>query len=326
MTVLVTGAAGFIGFHAARRLLARGDRVVGIDCLTDYYDVGLKQARLRELSGHDGFEFIKLDLAAHEAFKTLVLDIRPRRILHLAAQAGVRYSLEAPFAYTHSNISGHLSVLEAARALGTDLEHLVYASSSSVYGERGGRFSEDDPLGEPVSLYAATKRADELMSSTYAHLYALPQTGLRFFTVYGPWGRPDMAYWTFAEAMLKNETIRLFNGGRNRRDFTYIDDVIEPLIKMLDDTPGPRNAIYNIGGSNPVETIELVSALERTLGRSARTELVPPQPGDVSYTCADTAKLERDYGNVPGTPLETGISQFTDWFKVRSGTWGDFGN
>lgn len=320
MTVLVTGAAGFIGFHAARRLLARGDRVVGIDSLTDYYDVGLKRARLRELASHDRFAFHELDLAGHEAVKALVLEVRPQRILHLAAQAGVRYSLEAPFAYTHSNISGHLSVLEAARALGPELEHLVYASSSSVYGERGGRFREDDPLGPPVSLYAATKQADELMSATYTHLFGLPQTGLRFFTVYGPWGRPDMAYWTFTEAMLKGETIRLFNGGRNRRDFTYIDDVIEPLVAILDDTPGPRNAIYNIGGSSPVETLDLVSTLEAALGVTARTELAPPQPGDVSYTCADTTRLERDYGSVPGTRLDEGIARFAEWFSSYAQT------
>ena len=197
MTILVTGAAGFIGFHASRRLLARGERVIGVDCLTDYYDVRLKQARLAELSAFKDFSFHTLDIADADALRALTVKEAPNRILHLAAQAGVRYSLTAPFAYSRSNLSGHLSVLEAARALDDRLDHLVYASSSSVYGERGGRFSEDDPLGDPVSLYAATKRADELMSATYTHLYGLPQTGLRFFTVYGPFGRPDMAYWSF---------------------------------------------------------------------------------------------------------------------------------
>ncbi|TGY90280.1 NAD-dependent epimerase/dehydratase family protein [Marinicauda algicola] len=315
MTILVTGAAGFIGFHASRRLLARGERIVGLDSLTDYYDVALKRARLTELDRQAGFEFHRLDLADDDAVKRLVLETRPTRILHLAAQAGVRYSLDAPFAYTHSNVTGHLSVLEAARALGGDLAHLVYASSSSVYGERGGRFREDDALGEPVSLYAATKRADELMSSTYTHLYGLPQTGLRFFTVYGPWGRPDMAYFSFAEAMLRGETIRLFNEGRNQRDFTYIDDVIEPLVRVLDDAPGARHGVYNIGGSNPVETLDLVATLERALGVNAKTEPVPPQPGDVSYTCADVTRLERDYGCVPGTRLEEGIARFAQWFR-----------
>lgn len=316
MTILVTGAAGFIGFHAAKRLLARGDRVIGIDCLTEYYDVSLKRLRLAELARFEGFEFHELDLADHDAVRALVLKQRPLRILHLAAQAGVRYSLRAPFAYTHSNVSGHLSVLEAARALGDRLEHLVYASSSSVYGERGGRFAEDDPVDAPVSLYAATKRADELMSQTYTHLYQLPQTGLRFFTVYGPYGRPDMAYWTFSDAMLKGETIRLFNAGQNQRDFTYVDDVIASIERILDDAPGPRNRIYNIGGSRPVTTLALVEALEDSLGLKAKTEPAPPQPGDVSFTCANTARLEADYGEVPATLLPDGIREFARWFKA----------
>ena len=315
MGVLVTGAAGFIGFHAAKRLLARGDRVVGVDCLTPYYDVALKRARLDELAGYERFSFHQLDLADAGALQTLVLEAGVERILHLAAQAGVRYSLKAPFAYTHSNVTGHLSVLEAARALGGSLKHLVYASSSSVYGEREGRFAESDAAETPVSLYAATKRADELISETYTHLHALPQTGLRFFTVYGPWGRPDMAYWSFADAMLSGRTIQLFNEGRNQRDFTYIGDATPLIERILDDTPGPRHAVYNIGGSNPVSTLALVDALETALGIKARAETAPKQPGDVSFTCADTAKLMADYGEAPATALKDGIAIFADWFK-----------
>ena len=315
MTILVTGAAGFIGFHATKALLERGERVIGVDSLSPYYDVGLKRARLARLDSSDGFSFAHLDLADHEAATAFMIEAAPERILHLAAQAGVRYSLEAPFAYTRANVTGHLAVLEAARALGDRLAHLVYASSSSVYGERDGAFREADAADAPVSLYAATKRADELMSAAYAHLYGLPQTGLRFFTVYGPWGRPDMAYWLFADAMLKGETIRLFNHGRNERDFTYIDDVIEPLLRVLDDAPGPRNAVYNIGGSRPVETRALVAALEAELGVAAQVELVGPQPGDVTHTCADVSKLKADYGVAPETPLETGVARFARWFR-----------
>ena len=316
MTILVTGAAGFIGFHASRRLLARGERVIGVDCLTDYYDVRLKQARLAELSAFKDFSFHTLDIADADALRALTVKEAPNRILHLAAQAGVRYSLTAPFAYSRSNLSGHLSVLEAARALDDRLDHLVYASSSSVYGERGGRFSEDDPLGDPVSLYAATKRADELMSATYTHLYGLPQTGLRFFTVYGPFGRPDMAYWSFSEAMLTGGTIRLFSGGHNQRDFTFVGDVVPLVCRILDDTPPPRNALYNIGGSHPVSTLDLVAALEQAFGIKAETEAVPAQPGDVSFTCADTSKLVRDYGEAPQTELAEGIAEFAPWFRA----------
>ncbi len=316
MTVLVTGAAGFIGFHTTRALLARGVPVVGVDCLTDYYDVGLKQARLAELSAHSGFRFEQLDLADAEAVKALVLEVRPDRILHLAAQAGVRYSLKNPFAYTHANINGHLSVLEAARALGPELKHVVYASSSSVYGEREGAFKETDAVDAPVSLYAATKRADELMSATYTHLYDLPLTGLRFFTVYGPWGRPDMAYFSFAERMMAGETIDLFNHGQNRRDFTYIEDILPTLQTVLDDTPGAQHRIFNIGGSAPVDTLALVSALEASLGITATTRKIEAQPGDVSSTWADTFKLEAAYGPAQRTSLEDGVAAFADWFKA----------
>lgn len=319
MTILVTGAAGFIGYHATLALLERGETVVGVDCLTDYYDVALKHARLEQLERHAGFRFERLDLADHEAVRALVLQVRPERVLHLAAQAGVRYSLQAPFAYTHANITGHLSVLEAVRALEGHVQHLVYASSSSVYGEREASqtgFKETDAVEAPVSLYAATKRADELISASYAHLYGLPLTGLRFFTVYGPWGRPDMAYFSFAEKLIAGETLPLFNAGRNTRDFTFIGDMIPPLLTVLDDAPGPRNAVFNIGGSAPVTTLDLVAALETHLGVSGKTELLPPQPGDVTHTCADTTALERAYGPAPHTPLEDGVGAFAAWFKT----------
>ena len=315
MTVLVTGAAGFIGFHSARAFLERGVPVVGVDCLTDYYDVSLKKARLAELDQLGGFRFEALDLADAEAFQSLVLSVRPERILHLAAQAGVRYSLENPFAYTHSNVSGHLSVLEAARTLGPPLKHVVYASSSSVYGEREGAFKETDAVDQPVSLYAATKRADELMSATYAHLYGLPLTGLRFFTVYGPWGRPDMAYFSFAEKLLQGAPIDLFNHGRNRRDFTFIGDITPTLLAVTQDAPGPGDRIFNIGGSSPVDTLALVNALEACLGVKAIARLVDAQPGDVSSTWADTSRLQAAYGPAPRTSLEDGIAIFADWFR-----------
>lgn len=315
MTVLVTGAAGFIGFHAAQALLERGETVVGVDCLTDYYDTSLKQARLDTLGSRDGFEFVNLDLADADGFRELVLKAQPERILHLAAQAGVRYSLKNPFAYTHANINGHLSVLEAARALGPTLKHVVYASSSSVYGEREGAFKETDAVDAPVSLYAATKRADELMSQTYAHLYGLPLTGLRFFTVYGAWGRPDMAYFSFAERMVAGEPIDLFNNGRNRRDFTFIDDMLPTLHAVLDDNPGSQHRVFNIGGSEPVDTLALVTALEKALGVKADKRLVEAQPGDVANTWADTAKLEAAYGKSRHTSLDDGIAEFAVWFK-----------
>lgn len=316
MTVVITGVAGFIGFHTARAMLARGVPVVGIDCLTDYYDVSLKQARLQALKQQSGFDFEALDLADADAVKALILKVQPERILHLAAQAGVRYSLKNPFAYTHANVTGHLSMLEAARALGPTLKHFVYASSSSVYGEREGAFKESDAVDAPVSLYAATKRADELMSATYTHLYDLPLTGLRFFTVYGPWGRPDMAYFSFAERMLAGQTIDLFNHGRNKRDFTFIDDIVPTLQSVLRDDPGPAHRVFNIGGSAPVDTLALVTALEAALEIKAQTRLIEAQPGDVSSTWADTSKLEAAYGSAPRTELAVGVKAFADWFKT----------
>ncbi|MGJ3230891.1 MAG: NAD-dependent epimerase/dehydratase family protein [Oceanicaulis sp.] len=324
MAILVTGAAGFIGFHVARALLERGDTVLGVDCLTDYYDVSLKRARLAELARHDGFRFEEIDLADAARVITLMREARPSAIVHLAAQAGVRYSLRNPFAYTRSNVEGFLSLLEGARKLqlmGAPLRHFVYASSSSVYGERPAErgFREDDPVDAPVSLYAATKRADELMAHTYAHLYALPLTGLRFFTVYGPWGRPDMAYFSFAQKMRAGETLQLFNHGRNLRDFTYIADIVPQLLKLTDDAPRPGARMFNIGGSQPVDTLTLVAALERALGVSAKTEPVDAQPGDVSATWADTTAIEAAYGPAPHTALQEGVAQFAAWFDVWTG-------
>lgn len=301
MSVWVTGAAGFIGYHAATALLSAGERVIGIDNLNTYYDPALKQARLDRLRRHEGFRFERIDLAEDAAVMDLVEREPPTRILHLAAQAGVRYSIENPFAYARSNLLGHLSVLEAARRLGGDLDHLVYASSSSVYGERATvPFVETEASETPASLYAATKRSDELMSAAYCSLYGIPATGLRFFTVYGPWGRPDMAYWLFADAMLDGRPIEVFNNGEMERDFTYIDDVVEPLCRILADTPARgRHAVYNIGGSSPVRLMDMIEALEAALGVTAEKVMRPMQPGDVTRTYADTSRLEADYGYRP---------------------------
>ncbi|WP_300540919.1 NAD-dependent epimerase/dehydratase family protein [Maricaulis sp.] len=318
MSVLVTGAAGFIGFHAARALLEAGERVVGLDNLNAYYDPVLKKARLAQLSACPDFLFEAVDLADHDAVLDLVLSEAPSRILHLGAQAGVRYSLEHPFAYAQSNLVGHLSVLEAARALGERLDHLVYASSSSVYGERSAvPFNETDCAGTPASLYAATKRADELMSSAYSSLYGIPATGLRFFTVYGPWGRPDMAYWLFAERMLEGRPIEVFNNGDMERDFTYIDDVVEPLDRVLKDNPERgRHAVYNIGGSSPVRLMDMIEALERAIGVKAEKVMLPMQPGDVTRTYADTSRLQADYGYEPKVGLDEGLALFARWFRA----------
>lgn len=321
MTILVTGAAGFIGSYACDALLGRGEDVVGIDNLNDYYDPTLKHARLDRLTGRDGFRFEKLDLADNEAVLQLTSDIRPDRILHLAAQAGVRYSLENPFAYARSNLTGHLSVLEAARSLGDDLKHLVYASSSSVYGERSNvPFREEDAADTPASLYAATKRSDEMMSSSYSSLYGIPATGMRFFTVYGPWGRPDMAYWSFAEALLEKRSINVFNNGDMERDFTYIDDIIDPLLRVLVDDPARgRHEVYNIGGSSPVKLMDMISALERAFGDTVEKIMLPMQPGDVTRTYADITKLKTDYGYEPTVRIDEGLQRFADWFTTWRG-------
>jgi UDP-glucuronate 4-epimerase len=263
----------------------------------------------------------KLDLADNEAFLKLVADVRPDRILHLAAQAGVRYSLDNPFAYARSNLTGHLSVLEAARSLGDDLKHLVYASSSSVYGERSNvPFREEDAADTPASLYAATKRSDEMMSSSYASLYGIPATGMRFFTVYGPWGRPDMAYWSFAEALLEKRSINVFNNGNMERDFTYIDDIIDPLLRVLVDDPARgRHEVYNIGGSSPVRLMDMISALERAFGDTVEKIMLPMQPGDVTTTYADITKLKTDYGYEPTIRIDEGLQRFADWFATWRG-------
>lgn len=321
MTILVTGAAGFVGFHAINALLDRGADVVGIDNLNDYYDPALKLARLDILKARKGFSFEKMELADDKAVLALVERVRPDRILHLGAQAGVRYSIDQPFAYANSNLHGHLSVLEAARYLGDDLKHLVYASSSSVYGERSAvPFREDDVTMQPASLYAATKLADELMSSAYASLYGIAATGLRFFTVYGPWGRPDMAYWLFSEAMYAGQPIKVFNNGEMERDFTYIDDIVAPLLRILDDAPARgHHEVFNIGGASPVKLMDMISALEGALGMTAEKIMLPMQAGDVTRTYADVSKLERVYGYKPGVRLEEGLARFADWYREWRG-------
>jgi UDP-glucuronate 4-epimerase len=326
MTILVTGAAGFIGYHVADRLAARGDNVVGIDSFTPYYDRRLKDARVAALRArHPRFRFEAIDFAEPGALDRLS-DVSFSAIVHLGAQAGVRYSLQNPAAYVHANVAGHLAILELARA-STGLKHLVYASSSSVYGGNSRLpFAVEDRTDQPVSLYAATKRADELMSEAYAHLFRIPMTGLRFFTVYGPWGRPDMAVWLFTEAMFDREPIRLFRGGTLRRDFTFIDDIVSGVVACLDRPPlddgaekpgGSRSphAVYNIGNSAPEPVTKLVAVLEAATGLQAIIEEAPMQPGDVEATYADVSALTRDCGFRPDTPLETGIARWVDWYR-----------
>jgi UDP-glucuronate 4-epimerase len=327
---LVTGAAGFIGFHTARRLLARGDSVVGLDNLNDYYSVQIKRDRLALLAQHDGFEFVQLNLADAPGIRSLFSKNPFDRVIHLAAQAGVRYSLENPQTYVDSNLNGFLQILEGCRHAA--VPHLVYASSSSVYGANTTLpFSVNDNVDHPLSLYAATKKANELMAHTYSHLFRLPTTGLRFFTVYGPWGRPDMALWKFAEAILAGRPIEVFNHGQMKRDFTYVDDIVESVLRVADRIPGPdpdwsgadpdpatSNApyrIYNIGNHSPVELMYLIDVLEGCLGRKAVRNLVPMQPGDVPATCAEVADLMQDVGFSPSTPIEVGVSRFVDWYR-----------
>jgi len=328
--ILVTGAAGFIGFHLAQRLLERGDQVVGFDNLNDYYDVSLKQARLSRLEGRAGFTFVRGDLADREAMARLFAEQAFHKVVHLAAQAGVRYSLVNPHAYIDSNISGFMNILEGCRHNG--VQHLVYASSSSVYGANTRMpFSVHHNVDHPVSLYAATKKANELMAHTYASLYKLPCTGLRFFTVYGPWGRPDMALFLFTRAILEGKPIDVYNQGKMRRDFTYIDDIVEGVIRVTDLTPEPNPAwsgdqpdpgtsyapyrIYNIGNNSPVELLRFIEVLEEKLGRKAIRNLMPIQPGDVPATCADVDDLMRDAGFAPKTTIEEGISKFVEWYR-----------
>ena len=320
-SVLVTGAAGFIGAHLCRALLDRGEAVFGLDNLNAYYDPALKQARLEALTGRAApgrFRFQRMNLEDHAGVAALLAD-HPEidRVVHLGAQAGVRWSIEAPFAYTAANVTGHLSVLEAVRRTDGRIRHMVYASTSSVYGARtDGPFRETDRVDRPASLYAATKLADEAMSAAYAHLYALPLTGLRFFTVYGPWGRPDMAYWLFTEAMLAGRPIRLFNHGRMRRDFTYVDDIVAGVLAALDHPPAPgAHRLYNIGNNRPEELLDLVAILEEALGVRARREFLPMQPGDVPETYADVSAMARDFGWRPSTDLRTGLGRFVDWWR-----------
>jgi UDP-glucuronate 4-epimerase len=316
--VLVTGAAGFIGHATAHRLLERGERVIGIDIVNDYYDPALKEARLATFEGQDAFRFHRMDIADAEGVARIVRDNRVRRIVHLAAQAGVRYSLENPFAYERSNLAGHLSLLEASRHA-EGFEHLVYASSSSVYGDRpmgGSGFSEDEPATAPVSLYAATKRACELMSQSYASLYGFPQTGLRFFTVYGPWGRPDMAYFSFTQKIMRGEPIEVYGEGRMARDFTYVDDIVDGIIGALDHVPGQgEHRVLNIGDSRPVGLMTMIEALEAALGRKAGKIMRPMQPGDVTATYADISKLNALTGYHPKVMLEDGLERFARWYR-----------
>jgi UDP-glucuronate 4-epimerase len=321
MRVLVTGAAGFIGSHVAHALLDRGDTVVGVDDLNDYYDVRLKEARLARLRARLGFDFHRLDLGEPEAVARVLGPEPFTRAVHLAAQAGVRYSLTHPFAYVRSNLMGHVAVLELCRHR-PGFEHLVYASSSSVYGGNTHLpFSELDRVDAPISLYAATKKADELMSHTYAHLFRLPQTGLRFFTVYGPWGRPDMAMWLFTEAILAGRPIRVFNHGQMRRDFTFIDDIVTGVLAALDHPPvddgqRPPARVYNIGNNRPEELLHMISVIEQALGCEAQKIFEPMQPGDVEATAADLTEITRDLGFVPTTPIEVGVPRFVAWYKA----------
>lgn len=318
MTILVTGAAGFIGSYLCHYLLDRGDEVVGIDDLNDYYDPALKAARLERLTSRNGFSFLMGDISDPEALMDAVRGRHIAKVAHLAAQAGVRYSLENPRAYVRSNLAGHLEILELCRGLGT-VEHLVYASSSSVYGgNEKVPFSEADSVDHPVSLYAATKKADELMSHAYSHLYGIPQTGLRFFTVYGPWGRPDMAYWLFTEAMLKGKPIRVFNEGDMWRDFTYVDDIVAGTVAALDHAPhgdGVRHRVYNIGHNKPEHLGRFIDILEEVLGVKAIRQYEPMQPGDVPRTFADITAIERDLGFTPKVGLREGLSAFADWYR-----------
>lgn len=330
MKVLVTGAAGFIGMHASERLLARGDEVVGLDNLNDYYDVQLKLDRLARLTPQPGFRFVKLDVADRPGLDKLFAEERFDRVIHLAAQAGVRYSLQNPHAYVESNLVGFMNILEGCRH--SQVQHLVYASSSSVYGGNTKMpFSEHHSVDHPVSIYAATKKANELMAHTYSHLYGLPTTGLRFFTVYGPWGRPDMALFLFTKAMLEGRAIDVFNYGKMQRDFTYVDDIVEGVIRVLDrpaepdsrydpSTADPARSsapyrVFNIGNQGPVELMAFVEAIEQALGMKAEKNLLPIQPGDVPATFADVSELEEWTDFHPGTPISLGVSRFVDWYK-----------
>ncbi len=330
MKILVTGAAGFIGNAVSLHLLERGDDVVGLDNMNDYYDVSLKEARLERLAPYEWFRFVKLDVADREGMEALFREEGFERVIHLAAQAGVRYSIENPHAYVDSNLVGFMNILEGCRY--NQVQHLVYASSSSVYGaNRSMPFSIHDNIDHPLSMYAATKKANELMAHTYSSLYGLPTTGLRFFTVYGPWGRPDMALFLFTKAILEGRPIDVFNYGKHRRDFTYIDDIVEGVVRTCDhvaranpdwtgEQPDPGTSfapyrVYNIGNSQPVELMRYIEVLEDCLGRKAEKNLLPLQPGDVPDTYADVDDLIRDVDYRPATPVEEGVSRFVDWYR-----------
>ncbi len=342
MKILVTGTAGFIGFHLANRLIARGDEVVGLDNINDYYDVNLKYGRLKEAGiekdeieynkliqskKYPNYKFIKLNLEDKENLFKLFEKEKFDKVCNLAAQAGVRYSLTNPDAYINSNIVGHMNILEAVRH--HDVKALSYASSSSVYGlNKKQPFSTDDNVDHPISLYAATKKADELMSHTYSYLYNIPTTGLRFFTVYGPWGRPDMALFLFTKAILEDRPIDVYNYGNMQRDFTYIDDIVEGVVRVIDNPPKPNPnwdgrasesvapyKVYNIGNGSPVKLMDFIEAIEETLGKKAKKNLLPIQPGDVPSTWADTSDLERDLGYKPYTPVKIGIKKFIEWYR-----------
>ena len=329
MHILVTGAAGFIGFHTSNKLLARGDTVVGLDNLNDYYDVNLKKARLALLEAQPGFSFAKVDLQDREAVAAVFAQRPFDAVINLAAQAGVRYSLENPHAYVDSNIVGFTNILECCRH--HDTGHLVYASSSSVYGINSSMpFSVHDNVDHPISLYAASKKANELMAHTYSHLFGLPTTGLRFFTVYGPWGRPDMALFLFTKAIMAGEPIQVFNHGQMQRDFTYVDDIVEGVVRVMDQPaaanpewdsadpdPGTSSApyrLYNIGNNSPVMLLDYIAAVENALGKKAEMEMLPMQPGDVAATCADIDALEQAVGYRPNTKIEEGVNNFIAWY------------
>lgn len=334
MTVLLTGAAGFIGFHVAKVLLARGESVIGLDNLNDYYDVRLKEARLAQLAGMPNFQLVRADLADREAMEAAFAAHRPRRVVHLAAQAGVRHSISHPHVYTSSNVTGFLHVLEGCRHGG--VEHLVFASTSSVYGANTAMpFSVHHGADHPLTLYAATKKSNELMAHAYAHLYGVPVTGLRFFTVYGPWGRPDMALFLFVKAILEKRPIEVFNNGQMERDFTYVDDIVSGLVRALDNPaapdptwssadPDPASSqapyrLYNIGNSRPTNLLRFVEAIESALGVTAIRQLMPMQLGDVPATWADVSDLTADVGYQPSTPVEVGVPRFVKWYREYYG-------
>lgn len=317
--ILVTGAAGFIGSNLSRELLEAGHEVLGIDNMNDYYEVSLKENRLKELEGFEKFSFVKGDISDKEAMMDLFESFRPEKVVNLAAQAGVRYSIDNPDSYIQSNIVGFFNILEACRHY--PVEHLVYASSSSVYGgNKKVPFSTEDKVDHPVSLYAATKKSNELMAYAYGKLYGIPLTGLRFFTVYGPMGRPDMAYFKFAKKIVKGEPIQIYNNGDMRRDFTYIDDIVTGIVNVMGKIPekdenGVAYKVYNIGNNQPEQLMDYISALEKALGMEAKKEFLPMQPGDVYETYADTDELEKDFGFKPTTTIEEGLTRFAKWFK-----------